>query len=78
MIVTPAAALPDVLNLEPRVLRDDRGFFVETYHAPRYRAAGMDVAFVQDNHSRSVRARCAACTGSRAASPGQAGARARR
>jgi dTDP-4-dehydrorhamnose 3,5-epimerase len=55
MIVTPTATLPDVLIIEPRVLRDDRGFFVETYHAPRYRAAGVDVAFVQDNHSRSVR-----------------------
>ena len=55
MIVTPTATLPDVLIIEPRVLRDDRGFFVETYHAPRYRAAGIDVDFVQDNHSRSVR-----------------------
>ena len=35
MIVTPTAALPDVLIIEPRVLRDNRGFFVETYHAPR-------------------------------------------
>jgi dTDP-4-dehydrorhamnose 3,5-epimerase len=55
MIVTPAPALPEVLVIEPRVLRDERGFFVETYHAPRYRAAGIDVDFVQDNHSRSVR-----------------------
>ena len=55
MNVTPTATLPDVLIIDPRVLRDDRGFFVETYHAPRYRAAGIDVAFVQDNHSRSVR-----------------------
>ncbi len=55
MIVTPTEALPDVLILEPRVFRDDRGFFVETYHAPRYRAAGIDAAFVQDNHSRSER-----------------------
>lgn len=54
MIVTPTA-LPEVLVVEPRVFRDDRGFFVETYHAPRYRAAGIDVTFVQDNHSRSVR-----------------------
>jgi dTDP-4-dehydrorhamnose 3,5-epimerase len=55
MIVTPAPELPDILVIEPRVFRDDRGFFVETYHAPRYRAAGIDVAFVQDNHSRSAR-----------------------
>jgi dTDP-4-dehydrorhamnose 3,5-epimerase len=55
MIVTPTETLPDVLVIEPRVFRDDRGFFVETYHAPRYRAAGVDAVFVQDNHSRSVR-----------------------
>ena len=55
MIVTPTDTLPDVLIIEPRVFRDDRGFFVETYHAPRYRAAGIDADFVQDNHSRSVR-----------------------
>jgi dTDP-4-dehydrorhamnose 3,5-epimerase len=54
MTVTPTDALPEVLIVEPRIFRDDRGFFVETYHAPRYRAAGIDVAFVQDNHSRSV------------------------
>jgi dTDP-4-dehydrorhamnose 3,5-epimerase len=55
MIVTPTDTLPDVLIIEPRVFRDDRGFFVETYHAPRYRAAGIDADFVQDNHSRSAR-----------------------
>ena len=43
------------LIVEPRVFRDDRGFFLETYHAQRFRAAGIDVAFVQDNHSRSKR-----------------------
>jgi dTDP-4-dehydrorhamnose 3,5-epimerase len=53
--VTPAPELPEVLIVEPRVFRDERGFFVETYHAPRYRAAGIDVTFVQDNHSRSTR-----------------------
>ena len=55
MIVTPTDTLPDVLIVEPRVHRDPRGFFVESYHAPRYREAGIEVAFVQDNHSRSVR-----------------------
>jgi dTDP-4-dehydrorhamnose 3,5-epimerase len=55
MIVTPTEALPDVLIVDPTVHRDPRGFFVESYHAPRYRDAGIDVAFVQDNHSRSVR-----------------------
>ena len=47
--------LPGVLIIEPRVFRDERGFFLETYHAQRYREAGLDAAFVQDNHSRSTR-----------------------
>lgn len=46
--------LPGVLLIEPRVHRDDRGFFVETYHAARYREAGLPAEFVQDNQSRSV------------------------
>lgn len=44
-----------VLVVEPVVRRDARGFFVETYHAERYAAAGITPAFVQDNHSRSQR-----------------------
>lgn len=48
-------ALEGVLIVEPRVFRDERGFFVETYHAERYRAAGIALPFVQDNHSRSTR-----------------------
>ena len=48
------ADLPDVLVIEPTVHRDRRGFFLETYHAEKYRAAGIDRSFVQDNHSRSV------------------------
>ena len=47
--------LPGVLIIEPAVYRDDRGFFLETYHARRYAEAGLDVTFVQDNHSRSVK-----------------------
>src|SRR5262249_19913102 len=48
-------ALPEVLLIEPDVHRDARGFFVETYHAARYRAAGIGPEFVQDNHSRSLK-----------------------
>jgi dTDP-4-dehydrorhamnose 3,5-epimerase len=48
-------ALPGVLIVEPRVFADARGFFIERYHAERYRAHGMDDRFVQDNHSRSRR-----------------------
>jgi dTDP-4-dehydrorhamnose 3,5-epimerase len=47
-------ALPDVILVQPRVFRDDRGFFLETYHRERYAAGGIDVDFVQDNHSRSL------------------------
>lgn len=46
-------ALPGVLLIEPRVFRDERGFFLETYHRDRYRGAGISEEFVQDNHSRS-------------------------
>jgi dTDP-4-dehydrorhamnose 3,5-epimerase len=50
-----ATSLPGVLIIEPRVFRDERGFFLETYHAERYREAGLEATFVQDNHSRSMR-----------------------
>jgi len=45
--------LPGVLIIEPQVFGDERGFFLESFHAERYREAGIDMAFVQDNHSRS-------------------------
>ena len=46
--------IPEVLILEPKVFGDDRGFFFESYNAQAFRAAtGLDVDFVQDNHSRS-------------------------
>lgn len=45
--------LPGVLVVEPRVHRDERGFFLEVFHAAKFRALGLDVAFVQDNHSSS-------------------------
>jgi dTDP-4-dehydrorhamnose 3,5-epimerase len=48
-------SLPGLKLLRPRVLRDARGFFFESYHAPRFHAAGIDCVFVQDNHSRSVK-----------------------
>lgn len=46
--------LPGLVVVEPRVFRDDRGFFLEPYHAPRYKAGGITVDFVQDNHSFST------------------------
>ena len=51
-----AGALPEVLVLEPRVFGDDRGFFLESYNRRVFQeVAGIDVNFVQDNHSRSAR-----------------------
>lgn len=47
--------IPGVRIVEPVVHRDDRGFFVETYHGPRYAESGIPDAFVQDNQSRSRR-----------------------
>ncbi|HEV8631743.1 MAG TPA: dTDP-4-dehydrorhamnose 3,5-epimerase [Thermoanaerobaculia bacterium] len=46
--------LPGVLVVEPTVHRDARGFFLESYNERRYREAGIDAVFVQDNHSRSA------------------------
>ena len=54
MKVSPTA-IADVLLIEPRVLGDARGFFMETFNQRDFRrATGLDVLFVQDNHSRSA------------------------
>lgn len=45
--------MPEVLLLTPPRYGDDRGFFSEVYHADKLRAFGIDLPFVQDNHSRS-------------------------
>jgi len=47
--------LAGVFVIEPEVHRDSRGFFLETYHARKFAAAGIGEAFVQDNHSLSLR-----------------------
>lgn len=55
MRVVPTA-LPEVLILEPRVFEDERGFFMESWNARTFaQVTGLDVTFVQDNHSRSAR-----------------------
>ena len=46
-------SLPGVKLVEPDVFGDARGFFFESYHAPRYAEYGIDEPFVQDNFSRS-------------------------
>ena len=47
-------ALTGVRVLDPTVHRDDRGFFLESFRADQLSALGIDVTFVQDNHSRSI------------------------
>jgi len=47
--------LPGVVLVEPDTYRDERGFFMETYHQTRYAEGGIDCIFVQDNHSHSRR-----------------------
>ncbi len=52
MHITPLE-IPDVVLIEPRVFRDDRGFFLETFRADKYTAAGITAPMVQVNHSGS-------------------------
>ena len=55
MKITPCV-IPDVLLLEPRLFGDDRGFFLESFNQRQFgEATGLDLHFVQDNHSRSAR-----------------------
>ena len=55
MQVTPLA-IADVLLIEPKVFGDARGFFFESFNQRAFNeVTGLDVQFVQDNHSRSVR-----------------------
>jgi len=51
-VETPLAG---VLEIRPRIFQDARGFFMETYHREKYAELGITDAFVQDNHSRSVK-----------------------
>ncbi len=50
-----STSLPGVQIFTPRVFKDTRGFFCESYNYDVWRAAGIDTVFIQDNHSRSVR-----------------------
>ncbi|WP_036169515.1 dTDP-4-dehydrorhamnose 3,5-epimerase [Massilia sp. 9096] len=55
LIATPTA-IPDVLVLEPTVFGDARGFFFESFNAREFKeVTGLDVNFLQDNHSRSAK-----------------------
>ena len=54
MNFTPTA-IKDVILIEPKVFGDNRGFFLETYRRDLFREHGIDVEFVQWNHSMSVK-----------------------
>jgi dTDP-4-dehydrorhamnose 3,5-epimerase len=47
--------IPDVILIRPKVFGDPRGYFFESWEERKFAAAGLDVKFVQDNHSRSAR-----------------------
>jgi dTDP-4-dehydrorhamnose 3,5-epimerase len=46
--------ISDVILIEPEVFGDNRGFFMETWQEPKFKSAGIDARFVQDNQSRST------------------------
>jgi dTDP-4-dehydrorhamnose 3,5-epimerase len=46
--------IPDVVEISPRIFGDERGTFMETWNQADFREAGIDVPFIQDNHSQSV------------------------
>ena len=48
-------AIPDLVIIEPRVFGDERGFFLESWNRKVFAELGLDLDFVQDNHSRSAR-----------------------
>ncbi len=48
-------ALPEVILVKPKVFGDERGFFLESYKAKDFAAAGIPTAFTQDNHSKSAK-----------------------
>jgi len=48
-------AIPDLVIVEPRVFGDERGFFLESWNRKVFAELGLDLDFVQDNHSRSAR-----------------------
>ena len=52
MLFEPTS-IPEIILITPQVFGDERGFFMETYQAQRFGAAGLPFIYVQDNHSGS-------------------------
>ena len=55
MVEVRKTSLPGVLEIVPRRIGDDRGFFSEVWNAQSLKEAGVELDFVQDNHSRSAK-----------------------
>lgn len=53
LVKVESLAIPEVKLLTPRIFRDERGFFSETWNVKTFAEAGIDVPFVQDNHAFS-------------------------
>ena len=47
--------IPEVILIKPRLIKDHRGFFMESYHIEKFNMGGIDCTFVQDNHVKSVK-----------------------
>lgn len=47
--------IPEIILIEPKVFKDDRGFFLETYKYSDFHQAGITEKFLQDNHSKSIK-----------------------
>src|ERR1700679_963625 len=54
-IVVEKTPLEGLLIVRPRIFKDPRGFFLESYNQEAFKEAGISVPFIQDNHSRSAR-----------------------
>lgn len=52
---TRETGIEGLLIIEPKVYRDERGYFLESYHQERLKSLGINNHFIQDNQSRSVR-----------------------
>jgi dTDP-4-dehydrorhamnose 3,5-epimerase len=54
VLTVEPTAIPEIKVVTPKRFGDNRGFFAETYHKQRFAEAGVDMEFVQDNHSLSA------------------------
>lgn len=54
MKITPTQ-IPEIILFEPKIFQDDRGFFFESFQKIQFQKAGIDLEFVQDNHSKSLK-----------------------